>query len=134
VHVFLETDRLILRRFTEADVENLVDLDSDPQVLRYINGGTPTPRAVIEREILPRFLGYYVRYDGYGFWAAVERTSDDFLGWFCLHPEDDDMDRVALGYRLRRAAWEKGHATARTSTESSRFPLSPSCHGWRVGP
>ncbi len=109
VQIFLETERLILRRFTEADVENLVDLDSDPEVLRYINGGTPTPRDVIEREILPRFLGFYNRYDGYGYWAAVGKTSNDFLGWFSLHPEDED--RVALGYRLRRSAWGQGYAT-----------------------
>jgi RimJ/RimL family protein N-acetyltransferase len=111
VQIFLETDRLILRRFTEADVENLVRLDSDPEVLRYINGGMPTPRDVIEHEILPRFLRYYDRYEGYGFWAAVERTSNEFLGWFCLHPEEENEDRVALGYRLRRQAWGKGYAT-----------------------
>jgi len=111
VHVFLETERLILRRFTEADVENLVDLDSDPEVLRYINGGTPTPRDVIEHEILPRFLRSYDRYEGYGFWAAVEKSSNEFLGWLCLHPEEEDEDRVALGYRLRRVAWGKGYAT-----------------------
>jgi RimJ/RimL family protein N-acetyltransferase len=111
VQIFLETERLTLRRFTEADVEHLVDLDSDLEVLRYINGGTPTPRDVIEREILPRFLAYYDRYNGYGFWAAIERTTGEFLGWFCLHPEDEDKDRVALGYRLRRSAWGKGYAT-----------------------
>ena len=33
MHVFLETERLILRRFTENDVDNLVDLDSDPAVV-----------------------------------------------------------------------------------------------------
>lgn len=111
VQIFLETERLILRRFTEADVEHLVDLDSDPEVLRYINGGTPTPRDVMEREILPRFLGYYDRYNGYGFWAAIEKTSGEFLGWFGLYPQDEDTDCLALGYRLRRSAWGKGYAT-----------------------
>ena len=41
--VFLETERLVLRRFTEADVDNLVELDSDPEVMRYITG-QPTSR------------------------------------------------------------------------------------------
>src|SRR5437773_389107 len=45
----LETERLRLRPFTPDDVENLVELDSDPQVMRYINGGRPTPREEIER-------------------------------------------------------------------------------------
>ena len=110
--VFLETDRLILRRLTEADVDNLVDLDSDPAVLRYINGGMPTPRDVMQTEILPRFLSYYDRFDGYGYWAAIEKSSGAFLGWFALHPEEDrSPDDVALGYRLHRSAWGKGYAT-----------------------
>ena len=44
LHVFLETERLLLRRFTEDDVENLVELDSDPEVMRFITGGRATPR------------------------------------------------------------------------------------------
>ena len=42
--VFLETERLVLRRFTEADVDLLVELDSDPEVTHHITGGKPTPR------------------------------------------------------------------------------------------
>ena len=47
MQVFLETERLVLRRFTEADVDNLCDLDSDPAVMRFLTGGTPTPRDAI---------------------------------------------------------------------------------------
>lgn len=109
--VFLETERLLLRRFTEADADNLFDLDSDPAVMRFLSGGTATPRDVIQREILPRFLGSYERYAGLGFWAAIEKATGAFLGWFGFHPSDGIPDEVALGYRLRRAAWGKGYAT-----------------------
>jgi RimJ/RimL family protein N-acetyltransferase len=112
VHVFLETDRLLLRRFTEADVDNLVDLDSDPDVMRYISGGRPTSREEIERDVLPAFLRYYQRHAGYGFWAAVEKSTGEFLGWFHLRPKPDgDPDEPELGYRLRKSAWGKGYAT-----------------------
>jgi RimJ/RimL family protein N-acetyltransferase len=112
MQIFLETERLILRRFTEADVENLVELDSDPEVMRYLNGGIATPRVLVEREILPRFLSYYERYDGFGVWAAIERTSGEFIGWFSLRPHDESRrDEVELGYRLRRVAWGQGYAT-----------------------
>jgi RimJ/RimL family protein N-acetyltransferase len=50
MHIFLETERLALRRFTETDVDNLVDLDSDPDVMRYISGGRPTPREQIQTD------------------------------------------------------------------------------------
>jgi RimJ/RimL family protein N-acetyltransferase len=108
----LETDRLVLRRFTEDDVDNLVELDGDPEVMRFINGGRPTPREEVENEILPRFLASYERYEGYGVWAAVEKSTGEFVGWFALHPTGDrPPDEVELGYRLRRSAWGKGYAT-----------------------
>ena len=110
--VYLETERLELRRFTADDVDALVELDSDPAVMRYINGGRPTPRAEIETDILPWWLAYYERTAGYGFWAAVERASGAFIGWFHLRPADDDRpDEPELGYRLHASAWGRGYAT-----------------------
>ena len=110
--VFLETDRVVLRRFTEADAENLVALDGDPEVMRYLTGGPSTPRDVIEREILPAYLRYYERGDRYGYWAAIEKATGDFLGWFHYRPgEGSGPGEVELGYRLRRAAWGKGYGT-----------------------
>ena len=112
MRIFLETERLILRRFTEDDVENLVELDSDPEVMRYLNGGIATPREVVEQQILQRFLSYYERYDGFGVWAAIERSSGAFIGWFSFRPHDESRpDEAEVGYRLRRSAWGRGYAT-----------------------
>jgi RimJ/RimL family protein N-acetyltransferase len=112
VLVLLETERLVLRRFTQEDVDALTELDSDPEVMRYVTGGTTTSREEIENEILPAYLAYYERDDGYGFWAAVEKSTGAFLGWFHLRPPDPDVpDEVELGYRLRRSAWGKGYAS-----------------------
>jgi RimJ/RimL family protein N-acetyltransferase len=116
VDIFLRTERLVLRRFTEADVDNLVELDSDPGVMRFLTGA-PTPREVIEAETLPGFLAAS---DGrLGSWAAVERSTDAFVGWFQLRrPQwpleplgDDDAE---LGYRLRTSCWGKGYGTEGT--------------------
>ena len=110
--VFLATARLVLRRLTVDDLDNLVALDGDPEVMRYLTGGSGTPREEIERDILPRFLGYYEQYDHFGFWAAVERASGEFLGWFSFRPHEGSLPgEVELGYRLRRAAWGRGYAT-----------------------
>jgi RimJ/RimL family protein N-acetyltransferase len=112
MQVFLETERLLLRRFTESDVDSLSNLDGDPEVMRFINGGKPTPRDVIRNETLPRFLRTYERSEGFGVWAAIERRSGEFVGWFEFYPrEDADPDEIELGYRLRRSAWGKGYAT-----------------------
>ncbi len=67
---YLETGRMVLRQFTEGDADNICALDSDPDVMRFINGGTPTPRELIKKTILPRFLSFYRRNDEFGHWAA----------------------------------------------------------------
>jgi RimJ/RimL family protein N-acetyltransferase len=112
MRVFLETERLVLRRFTVTDVDNLLELDSDPDVMRFLTGGKATPRDVIRNETLPRFLRYYERYEGFGYWAAIEKSTREFLGWFEFRlREGGGPEEVELGYRLRRSAWGKGYAT-----------------------
>ena len=105
-------ERLLLRQFTRDDADLLVELDSDPRVMRYITGGIPTSRAEIEGDYLPAFLDDYQRSPGYGFWAALEKTTGEFLGWFHSRPgPDDPQDQPELGYRLRHVTWGKGDPT-----------------------
>ena len=112
MQVFLETDRLVLRRFTEADVDDLLELEGDPEVMRFLTGGKPTPRDVIQNGTLPRFRHYYERFGGFGFWAATEKATGQFLGWFEFRPPEGGCPgEVELGYRLRKSAWGKGYAT-----------------------
>jgi RimJ/RimL family protein N-acetyltransferase len=109
--VFLETGRLRLRRFTEADVDNLVALDGDPEVMRFLTNGVPTPREAVESEVLPSILRCYER-SAAGRWAAQDPADGEFLGWLSLQPpEDGSTVELDLGYRLRRSAWGRGYAT-----------------------
>jgi RimJ/RimL family protein N-acetyltransferase len=112
MQVYLETERLVLRRFTEDDVDNLFDLDSDPDVMRFLTGGAPTTREAIQTRFLPAFRRYYEHSEGFGFWAAIEKSTGDFLGWFHFRPpEGSSPDEPELGYRLRKSAWGKGYGT-----------------------
>lgn len=106
----LQTERLSLRRFTEADLDNLINLDSDPAVMRWLNGGVPTPRAVIADSILPGFLRSYAP-PCYGVWAIILTASGDFLGWVSLRPDGERANEATLGYRLLRVAWGQGYAS-----------------------
>jgi RimJ/RimL family protein N-acetyltransferase len=108
MEIFLETERLILRRLTESDVDQLFALHNDPEVMRFLTGGEEIPRDEVERDYRERFAGP-------GYWAAIERASGAFLGWFAFHPVDDrDPDEFELGYRLRKEAWGRGYATEGT--------------------
>jgi len=105
--VLLETERLIIRRFTLADAALALDLDSDPEVTHYITGGV----SEFDLKMLDAWLDEYRRWPGYGTFAAVERSSGAFLGWFHLRPEEGSDDEPEIGYRLRRDAWGRGYAT-----------------------
>jgi len=109
--VFLETPRITLRRLMSSDVEELVELDSDPCVMRYLTGGEPHTRALLVEQFLPRMLDFYRRFDAFGFWAAIEIASGGFMGWFHFKPSDENADDIELGYRLKRAYWDRGLAT-----------------------
>src|SRR6266566_5058185 len=112
MQVFLETERMVLRLFTAADADYLFDLDSDPEVMRFLTRGRPTPREVIQNDILPAFLRSYEPVSGLSVSAAIEKESGEFLGWFSFRPKDAARpNEVALGYRLRRAVWGQGYAT-----------------------
>lgn len=111
--VFLETGQLVLRPFTDVDADHLFALDNDPDVMRFINGGQPTSREAISTQTLPRLLRDYPCFGTRGYWATEEKTTGTFLGWFEFRPLDDHSPAVAeLGYRLNRAAWGRGYATA----------------------
>jgi len=126
--IFLETPRLLLRQFTLDDAQNLLDLDSDIEVIRYVDlgiikGDKPLEKSYedYQNQVLPRWMQYYQQYSGYGFWAAIEKSSNEFIGWFHLRPALDSQfnvnsglfhaDEIELGYRLRRFSWGKGYAT-----------------------
>jgi RimJ/RimL family protein N-acetyltransferase len=120
VHIILKSPRLTIRQFTEDDAGNLLDLNSDPEVMRYVTGGKPTPREVISDKIIPFHLGAYERLDRLGTWAADSTATGEFLGWFHFRPgPGGDITNIDLGYRLRRAVWNKGYAT-----EGSRALIS----------
>ncbi len=102
----IRTARLHLRRLTQAHLPDLVELDSDPEVMRYISTGAPNSRERYEQELLPRMLCWDAH--PYGFLAAYEQ--DAFVGWFHLRPSVADESVLELGYRLRRTAWGRGLA------------------------
>ncbi len=118
--VVLETSRLVLREFTEDDANGLCALDADPDVMRFVGPYAMADAEAYRERIRIVYLPYYVRYEGYGYWAAMEKAGGAFLGWFSLRPALDSRiaaevaflpTDVELGYRLRKAAWGKGYAT-----------------------
>lgn len=114
MNTYVETERLALRRFTTDDADLLVELDSDPEVMRYLSGGQATPLEEVQGDLV-HILASYERWGGnFGTFAAQEKDTNAFIGWFYLRPgrePEAPLDVADIGYRLRQAAWGKGYAT-----------------------
>ncbi|MCA9515704.1 MAG: GNAT family N-acetyltransferase [Myxococcales bacterium] len=100
------TARLRLRPIDEGDLDDLLALDGDPEVMRYL-GATPTREDYVA-QLIPRMTRW--QREPFGYFAAA--TADDpFIGWFHLRPSVADPAIHELGYRLARRAWGRGLAT-----------------------
>jgi len=87
------------------DRADFIDLERDPEVMRFLNGGCIVDHEKIDPNatfLMPRGTEAYV-------WTARRKTNDAFVGWFCLWPESDTL--AELGYRLRRMDWGQGLAS-----------------------
>jgi RimJ/RimL family protein N-acetyltransferase len=104
----LDTERLRLYPLTEADLDDLVELDGEPDVRRMVDPlGVIIPEDPEERRLFE-----WERHVATGaFFGARERVGNAFVGCFQLEPAPDRPDEVELGYRLRRHAWGLGYAT-----------------------
>ena len=101
----LQTLQLTLSPCCPSDRADFMDLELDPEVMRFLNGGHAVSHEQIDPNatfLTPRGTEPYV-------WAARRTANDAFVGWFCLSPESGTL--AELGYRLRRMDWGQGLAS-----------------------
>ena len=102
--MFLKSERMGFRRVEPEDGELLFELDSEPEVLRYIPRN-PVSLEHVNEKVIPAVLRLYDETPGLGFWVAEELGSGRFVGWFHLKAVDDDPEAGEIGYRLKREFW-----------------------------
>lgn len=113
--MFIGTARLQLAPVTDNDVDDLHALDSDRSVMRFVNGGIPTPRRDIADWVIPRAQAEYAAY-GTGLWTIRRSAGGGFVGWTSLRtPRHSNRSELELSYRLRRDGWGRGIATEATT-------------------
>ena len=105
----LETDRLVLRPLTVDDIHLLVNLDSDPEVMRFITDGVPRDRSHHE-DAVPKLLKYMTENPGLGLWIAYLKDTNEFIGWYILKHLPDNGE-VEVGFRLKKQFWNNGYST-----------------------
>jgi RimJ/RimL family protein N-acetyltransferase len=109
----LRTRRLILVPLAEEHLGYEVELDSDPEVMRYLGNGTARTRAEVQRYHRERLAAADLA-PGLGFWVGLH--DGGFVGWWLLTPpQRADQGTVEgqaeLGYRLLRRHWRQGLAS-----------------------
>ncbi len=105
----IATDRLILRRWVDADRPAFYAQSGDPLVMTYL-GGVQT-RAQVDAT-LDRHAGYFDSH-GLGFWAVERRGDGVALGFCGLKPGAPDTpiaDALEIGWRFGSNHWGKGYA------------------------
>jgi ribosomal-protein-alanine N-acetyltransferase len=119
--IFVETERFLLREFVEADAQGLYELDSDPEVHKYL-GNKPISSIEACFDIIQHIRKQY-RENGIGRWAIVDKATNAFVGWTGLKYETSirsDAPYHDLGYRIIRKYWNQGIATE-TAVASLRY-------------
>ncbi|MGH3433795.1 MAG: GNAT family N-acetyltransferase [Thermocrispum sp.] len=111
----LRTDRLELVPLAEDHLEHEVELDSDPEVLRYLLPRPRTREQVVTQHAWRVAQAGVV--DGLGLWAGFLRGEPErFVGlWMLQPPHGPSQQFVAreadLGYRLLRRWWRQGYGS-----------------------
>ncbi len=107
--MILETHRLLLREYVEADAEAFFRLNTDPGVLR-LTGDAPLRSVEHARQILRDYpIADYQKY-GFGRWACIHKITGEHLGFAGLK-HIDELGEVEIGFRLMRAHRGCGFAT-----------------------
>ncbi len=110
--LIIETPRLLIREITKEDTLGMYQLDSNPEVHRYLGNNTIT--SVIEAEKVIDYIQEQYKKYGLGRWAVIHKSTNNFLGWCGLkfNPTtlNDVTDYYDLGYRFRMEFWGNGFA------------------------
>ena len=116
----LLTDRLLIRDVAEADAELMFDLDSDPEVMRYIGPQLAKDAAWYSDRIRTKFIPKQA-HPWHGVRVVFNRISGDYLGNVSIRPAIESPESQALGwnrtgeveigFRFHQSAWGRGIAT-----------------------
>jgi RimJ/RimL family protein N-acetyltransferase len=110
MQVHLETERLWLCAWEPADLAAARPVFTDPDVMRYINGGRPRTDDQIRDSILRQ--QNHLRSHGFCLWKLLLKSDGRVIGDCGLQPlELDGAPEIEIGWRLAKDYWGRGFAT-----------------------
>ena len=110
--IIVETERLSIRKITEADAQALSKVLADPIVMKYSTVGVHSKEQIID--YIANCQKQYAL-NGYGHWAIYNTDSGEFVGVCGLNKHDlDSNDVIHINYRLATNQQGKGYAVEAT--------------------
>ncbi len=111
-----DTARLTFELMNRADAKLMHQLDQDPEVMRYLNGGKPSSMATIMDVFLPRVEAYTNAVKGWGLWKVTIKASNEYIGWVLVRPmeffsDKPEFNNLEMGWRFKQSSWGKGYAS-----------------------
>ena len=105
----LETERLVLRSWRDADLDPFHSLCSDPEVMATLG---PVMSRDEVAALIERMRGIEAEH-GHCFWAMVRRADERLIGWCgaIRGSVGPIVGKVELGWRMARDCWGAGYAT-----------------------
>ncbi|MCB1110201.1 MAG: GNAT family N-acetyltransferase [Chlamydiia bacterium] len=106
----IETKRLILRLWKKEDYKPFAVINADPRVMEYF----PKPLSQTESDQLATRIQTDLEKQGWGLWAAMEQSTEQFIGFIGLDPVSPSLPfapATEVGWRLSFNSWGKGYAT-----------------------
>jgi len=114
--VYIETKRLMLREILPTDVEGMFELDSNIEVHKYL--GNKPIKTKEEAVKIIQFVREQYKERGIGRFAAIEKSTGEFIGWSGLKLNLDEKEELNgkrnfydIGYRFIPRYWGNGYAT-----------------------
>lgn len=101
----LETERLIIRKFTLEDAPQIIELRSDPEVNRYLGGVRMQNAEAVEKR-MQFYIDCYAKY-GFGMCAMIWKETGEMCGWSGLQPLEE-TGKIEVGYGMAKKFWRKG--------------------------
>ncbi len=103
----LQTDRLVLRKFTGQDLEDMLSLYSDKEVNTFLPWFPINTRAAMSEYLNNRILPCYQNPVSYCY-AVYLKSHKKVVGYIHIHDIGDSND---LGYALAKECWHQGLMT-----------------------
>jgi RimJ/RimL family protein N-acetyltransferase len=111
------SQRLKYALIQDDEAELLYELEKDPDVMHFINGGQTVTLDEVIKHSIPRLQAYRDSQKGWGLWKVSKTDNGEYLGWVLIRPENffnqhhTDESNLEIGWRFKQSSWGHGYAT-----------------------